>query len=170
MIGPPPRPIRTLSDKFVDGYFEPPYLDGRARFAGSERQQDRPEEVRSDMPNRRGTALIVDDDAGVAQILAEMVKGCGYVVSHVVHSDDDAYALLDGGQRWDVVLVDLNLGQGPTGVEVARRAAAHSDNVIVMTGLPRLPDALTGMGLLLKPFSVEQVRLLLDNLGRAPRG
>ena len=122
------------------------------------------------MPNRRGTALIVDDDSGVAQILADMVRGCGYAVSHVVHSDSDAYALLDGELRWNVVFVDLNLGQGPTGVEVARRATARSDNVIVMTGLPRLPDALTGMGLLLKPFSVEQVRLLLDNLGRPPSG
>jgi CheY-like chemotaxis protein len=117
------------------------------------------------MPKRRGTALIVDDDAGVANILAEIVKGCGYDVSHVVHGDTEAYALLDGELRWDVVFVDLNLGQGPTGVEVARRAAGRAANVIVMTGLPRLPDALTGMGLLLKPFSVEQVRLLLDNLG-----
>jgi CheY-like chemotaxis protein len=121
------------------------------------------------MPKRRGTALIVDDDAGVANILAEIVKGCGYDVSHVVHGDTEAYALLDGELRWDVVFVDLNLGQGPTGVEVARRAAARAANVIVMTGLPRLPDALTGMGLLLKPFSVEQVRLLLDNLGRPAR-
>ncbi|MBV8168856.1 MAG: hypothetical protein JO021_18825, partial [Alphaproteobacteria bacterium] len=46
------------------------------------------------------------------------------------------------------------------------RAAARSDSVIVMTGLPRLPDSLTGMGLLLKPFSVEQVRLLLGNVDR----
>jgi len=122
------------------------------------------------MPNRRGTALIVDDDSGVAQILADMVRGCGYAVSHVVHSDAEAYALLDGEQRWDVVFVDLNLGQGPTGVEVARRASARANNIIVMTGLARLPDALTGMGLLLKPFSVEQVRLLLDNLGRPPSG
>jgi len=121
------------------------------------------------MPNRRGTALIVDDDSGVAQILADMVRGCGYAVSHVVHSDAEAYALLDGEQRWDVVFVDLNLGQGPTGVEVARRASARANNIIVMTGLARLPDALTGMGLLLKPFSVEQVRLLLDNLVRSSR-
>jgi len=121
------------------------------------------------MPNRRGTALIVDDDSGVAQILSDIVQGCGYVVSHVVHSDTDAYALLDGDLRWDVAFVDLNLGQGPTGVEVARRAAECSGNVIVMTGLPRLPELLTGMGLLLKPFSVEQVRLLLDTFGRAPR-
>jgi len=121
------------------------------------------------MPNRRGTALIVDDDAGVAQILADIVQGCGYVVSHVARSDAEAHALLDGEQRWDVAFVDLNLGKGPTGVEVARRAAERSPNVIVMTGLPRLPDALTGMGLLLKPFSVEQVRLLLDSIGRTPR-
>jgi two-component system, response regulator PdtaR len=123
------------------------------------------------MPNRRGTALIVDDDAGVASILADIVKGCGYTVSHVVHSEPEAYALFDADERWEVVFVDLNLGQGPTGVEVARRAAGRAAHVIVMTGLPRLPDALTGMGLLLKPFSVEQVRLLLDNIsGPRSRG
>jgi DNA-binding response OmpR family regulator len=118
------------------------------------------------MPSSSGTAMIVDDDVGVAQILMDIVKGCGYALTDVVHSDSAAYALLEDGRRWDVVFVDLNLGKGPTGVEVARRASAHSSNVIVMTGLPRLPDSLTGMGLLLKPFSVEQVRLLLDNFGR----
>jgi CheY-like chemotaxis protein len=121
------------------------------------------------MPNSRGTVLIVDDDAGVASILSDIVKGCGYAIGNVVHSDQEAYALFDTDQRWDVAFVDLNLGQGPTGVEVARRVAERSTNVVVMTGLPRLPDALTGMGLLLKPFSVEQVRLLLDNFARPKR-
>ena len=121
------------------------------------------------MSKRRGTALIVDDDTAVGQVLKDMVEGCGYTVTHFVHTDTEAYALLDTDQRWSIAFVDLNLGKGPTGVEVARRAAARSDSVIVMTGLPRLPDSLTGMGLLLKPFSVEQVRLLLDSIGRAPR-
>ncbi len=121
------------------------------------------------MAKRRGAALIVDDDVSVGQVLKDMVEGCGYAVTHLVHSDVDAYALLDTDQRWTVAFVDLNLGKGPTGVEVARRAAGRSDNIIVMTGLPRLPDALTGMGLLLKPFSVEQVRLLLDSFGRPER-
>jgi CheY-like chemotaxis protein len=122
------------------------------------------------MSKRRGTALIVDDDAAVGQVLKDMVEGCGYTVTHFVHTDTEAYALLDGDQRWSIAFVDLNLGKGPTGVEVARRAAARSDSVIVMTGLPRLPDALTGMGLLLKPFSVEQVRLLLGNVDRPSAG
>jgi DNA-binding response OmpR family regulator len=121
------------------------------------------------MPKPSRTAMIVDDDAGVAQILGDIVKGCGYTVSDVVHSDVAANLLLDGARRWDVVFVDLHLGDGPTGVEVARRAASCAANVILMTGLPRLPDSLTGMGLLLKPFSVEQVRLLLDNLGHLPK-
>jgi DNA-binding response OmpR family regulator len=121
------------------------------------------------MPKRVGTALIVDDDISVGQVLKDMVESVGYQVTHVLRDDTDAYALFDTDQRWDVAFVDLNLGKGPTGVEVARRAAGRSNNVIVMTGLPRLPDALTGMGLLLKPFSVEQVRLLLGNFGRAAR-
>lgn len=116
------------------------------------------------MSKRRGTALIVDDDTAVGQVLKDMVEGCGYTVTHFVHSDVEAYDLLDTDQRWSIAFVDLNLGKGPTGVEVARRAASRSDSVIVMTGLPRLPDSLTGMGLLLKPFSVEQVRLLLGNV------
>ena len=118
------------------------------------------------MPKRLGTALIVDDDVSVGQVLKDMVESVGYNVTHVLRDDAGAYALFDTDQRWDVVFVDLNLGKGPTGVEVARRAAGCAGNVIVMTGLPRLPDALTGMGLLLKPFSVEQVRLLLSVAGR----
>jgi CheY-like chemotaxis protein len=119
------------------------------------------------MPKRRGAALIVDDDVSVGQVLKDMVESCGYAVTHLVHSDTEANALLESDHRWVVAFVDLNLGKGPTGVEVARRAAERSDNVIVMTGLPRLPEALTGMGLLLKPFSVEQVRLLLDSFARS---
>jgi DNA-binding response OmpR family regulator len=122
------------------------------------------------MSKRRGTALIVDDDVAVGQVLKDMVEGSGYTVTHFVHTDTEAYALLDTDQRWSIAFVDLNLGKGPTGVEVARRAAARSDSVIVMTGLPRLPDSLTGMGLLLKPFSVEQVRLLLGNVDRPSAG
>ncbi|HUA54724.1 MAG TPA: response regulator [Candidatus Sulfotelmatobacter sp.] len=118
------------------------------------------------MPKRRGTVLIVDDDVAVSQVLRDMIEGSGFAVTHVVHNDTDAYVLFEGDQRWAVAFVDLNLGAGPTGVEVARRAAERSDSVIVMTGLPRLPEALTGMGLLLKPFSVDQVDLLLQNLGR----
>jgi CheY-like chemotaxis protein len=109
----------------------------------------------------RRSALIVDDDRSVAQVLKDIVQGVGYDVTGLAHSDTEAYALLDTDQRWDVAFVDLNLGSGPTGVEVARRAASRSVHVIVMTGLPRLPETLTGMGLLLKPFSVEQVRLLI---------
>ncbi len=122
------------------------------------------------MPKRRGAALIVDDDVSVGQVLKDMVEASGYAVTHVVRNDTDAYALFDTDQRWAVAFVDLNLGKGPTGVEVARRAAERAENVIVITGLPRLPDTLTGMGLLLKPFSVEQVRLLLENFGRTARG
>lgn len=118
------------------------------------------------MAQRRGTALIVDDDVAVGQVLRDMIEASGFAVTHVVHNDADAYALFDGDQRWAVVFVDLNLGAGPTGVEVARRAADRSDSVIVMTGLSRLPEALTGMGLLLKPFSVDQVNLLLESVGR----
>ena len=119
------------------------------------------------MPRRRGTALIVDDDLSVGQVLKDMVEGIGFAVTHVVHDDSAAYALFDADHRWDVAFVDLNLGKGgPTGVEVARRASERSNSVIVITGLPRLPDTLSGMGLLLKPFSVDQVRLILDNMNR----
>lgn len=118
------------------------------------------------MAKQRGTALIVDDDAAVGQVLRDMIEAGGLAVTHIVENDEAAYALFERDQRWTVAFVDLNLGRGPTGVEVARRAAARADNVIVMTGLSRLPEALTGMGLLLKPFSVDQVHLLLESLGR----
>src|SRR5579871_4423560 len=105
----------------------PPYpepTDGGRRRRDAYRCDGRPwRGSRSVMPKRRGAALIVDDDVSVGQVLKDMVEASGYAVTHVVRNDTDAYALFDTDQRWAVAFVDLNLGKGPTGVEVARQAA-----------------------------------------------
>lgn len=107
---------------------------------------------------------IIDDEPPVASLLKDMLEGAGYAVSAVVHTYDEAMALVERRDSCEIVFVDLALGGKPTGIDVARRAVANGFAVVVMTGGASLPADLDGAGLLLKPFSGDQVRTLLHTL------
>jgi DNA-binding response OmpR family regulator len=107
---------------------------------------------------------IIDDEPPVASMLKDMLEGAGYAVSAVVHTYDDAMELVERRDSCEIVFVDLALGGKPTGIDVARRAVANGFAVVVMTGGASLPADLDGTGLLLKPFSGDQVRTLLHTL------
>ncbi|MEJ0067991.1 MAG: response regulator [Pseudomonadota bacterium] len=116
------------------------------------------------MPAGRVCIGIVDDEPLIASLLKDMLEGAGYTVSAVVHTYDAAMTLVEQPDSCEIVFVDLALGGKPTGIDVARRAVANGLAVVIMTGGASLPADLDGVGLLLKPFSVEQVRTLLHSL------
>lgn len=116
------------------------------------------------MPAGRARIGIVDDEPPIASLLKDMLEAAGYAVTAVVHSHDEAMALVEQRDSCEIVFIDLALGGKPTGIDVARRAVANGFAVVVMTGGASLPADLAGAGLLLKPFSGEQVRSLLHTL------
>lgn len=118
---------------------------------------------------RRTRVAIVEDDDLIAMALAAMLQQAGATVVAAAHTHDAAITMVDSGPPCDVVFVDLWLHGKLTGIEVARHAALKGVSVVVMTGEVALPDELTGVGLLSKPFSVEQVRAVLQAIGPADR-
>jgi DNA-binding response OmpR family regulator len=121
------------------------------------------------MSARLITVAIVEDDDLIAMALAEMLKEAGTTVVAAAHSYEDAIAILDAGPPCEVIFVDLFLHGRLTGVDVARRAARKGISVVVMTGETSLPKELSGVALLLKPYSIEQVRAILHQIRRPHR-
>jgi CheY-like chemotaxis protein len=67
------------------------------------------------------TVLIVEDEPDVCELITEILEGAGFD-AHCVSNDRAAYSALAAVQRYAAVLVDVNLGEGTTGFDVARFA------------------------------------------------
>ncbi len=93
------------------------------------------------MDNRRPEILIVEDEPLVALSLEALVEELGYAVAATL---PDAASAWESAQRStpDIAIVDLNLLDGRTGLELAGRLAAQLGvTVIVATGNPGdVPD------------------------------
>ena len=91
--------------------------------------------------------LLVEDEADVADLIAEALEDAGLAVTTVL-SDQAAYAVLDEGARtFDALVADINLGVGTTGFDVARRARSLNDGIKVVY--------ITGQAAQLNRFGVE---------------
>lgn len=114
------------------------------------------------------SVLIVEDEALLAVELGFLVREAGCVdVGHALNSTD-AVRLADE-LKPDIVLVDVHLADGPTGVEAARKIADDQEaTILFMTAnVKRLPDDLAGAcGVIGKPYSDRSVRRALTFLAR----
>lgn len=105
----------------------------------------------------RQRILVIDDDGAVCGLLDEVLREDGYDVECVT-TDEAAYARLRTDWRSiDALVVDINLGPGTTGFDVARfaRRLNRSVPVIYITGGSRQSVAafgVEGSGLVQKPF------------------
>ena len=116
------------------------------------------------MSDGRISVGIVDDEVLIAARLMHSLEGIGYVASALAHTFEDGMVLIDRLGERSLVFVDLFLDGRPAGIELAQRAAQNGLNVVVMTGATALPGQLPGAALLLKPFSPEQVQILVHSL------
>jgi CheY-like chemotaxis protein len=85
-------------------------------------------------PRRDACLLIVDDEADVRQLAAGFLEGAGYAVTEAA-SGPDALQLLEGGQAFDLALVDYAM-PGMSGSEFVRlaRLTAPRLPVLYVTG------------------------------------
>ncbi len=107
--------------------------------------------------------LVVEDDADAADTLAVLLRGWGHDVEV---AGDGARALEAARARPpDAVLLDLNLGDGPDGLEVAHRLRGEMGlrdaRVVAVTGRP--PEGAGGRvgdldGVLVKPVDARALR------------
>ena len=105
--------------------------------------------------------LLVDDDRLVLSTLSRGLSGAGYSVS-TAESADDAEAILAGGERPDMAILDVSM-PGRSGLELAERLhsfdhipfmllTAYSDHEIVDRAA-----ACGALGYLMKPVDTPQL-------------
>lgn len=80
--------------------------------------------------------LIVEDETEVLEVVKEALERRGFNVRTAL-SDSDALAVLDAEARsLDLLIADINLGEGVTGFDVARHARTLNPDlkVVYITG------------------------------------
>jgi len=114
---------------------------------------------------RRGHILLVEDDKEVSALAVELLSSLGFAVTHV-SSADAALGALANGRDVDVVLSDIMMPGGVSGLQLAREIRRRYPDlpVVLTTGYV---EAAAGMeddefSLLTKPYTVES---LADALG-----
>jgi DNA-binding response OmpR family regulator len=119
--------------------------------------------------------LVVDDDAPLRDMLTRSFEREGHRITSVA----DGHAALDeaGRSQFDVILLDVALGPGPTGYDVARalRARRNVTPVIMLTALDSEADAVQGLeagadDYVTKPFGVAELRSRIRAVLRRTRG
>jgi len=81
------------------------------------------------MPERDTRVLLVEDDHGLRQTLADILRVAGMDVKTAADSSD-AFRMLTR-HRYDVAVVDLVLLPGPSGIDVIRHIRSSSPDTRV---------------------------------------
>jgi DNA-binding response OmpR family regulator len=112
--------------------------------------------------------LIVEDEPILAFHLEDELADAGHQVVGCAMSADEARNLATSLSP-DLVLMDVALADGMTGVEVARDLARKGGHVVFVTASDRaLPGDMAGaVGVIQKPFSSHGLRAAMGFLGRA---
>lgn len=107
--------------------------------------------------------LIVEDEGLVGLELSYLLQDLGHHVVGVAMDAQQSACLADDAV--DLALVDLNLADGPTGMEIGRRLAAeHGISVVYTTANPSmLGEGVAGaVGVLPKPYAAEAMKAAVD--------
>ena len=114
---------------------------------------------------RRGHILLVEDDKEVSALTFELLSSLGFVVTHVSSADAALGALADG-RDVDVVLSDIMMPGGVSGLQLAReiRRRYPTLSVVLTTGYVEAAADMEEQEFLLlpKPYTLES---LADALG-----
>lgn len=97
--------------------------------------------------------IVVDDDVATAFMIEEILKELGWLVDGVVHTEPDAFNLLNTTNP-KLALLDINLGT-TTSLGVATSCRDRGIPVVIMTAYTSrdLPPQLGDAPVLAKPFS-----------------
>ena len=113
--------------------------------------------------------LVVEDEPEVCDLIQQQLADQGYEVVCACN-DDAAYSTLQKEARsFRALIVDINLGKGTTGFDVARRARRLNPTVPVVYvtgGDPSSVEihAVEGAALVLKPFDREELLTALETV------
>ena len=102
------------------------------------------------------TALIVEDEIFVALDLERILMDAGYSVAAIAADRSEA---LEAAPHCSFAFVDINLRDGPTGPDIARRIAQDFGvKVVFVTANPtQIHDCGDALGYVRKPFSEKAI-------------
>jgi CheY-like chemotaxis protein len=102
--------------------------------------------------------LIVEDDAVIRILVAEMLEELGYVVAGQAARVDEAVALVNSGLAFDAAILDVNL-DGMTAEPIAVAIEKRGLPFVFATGYGAtgIPRRYRGRPVLQKPFAIEQL-------------
>jgi DNA-binding response OmpR family regulator len=119
--------------------------------------------------------LVVDDDPPLRDMLRRSFEREGHAVTAV--ADGNTALVAAAEQPFDVVLLDVALGSGPSGYDVARLLRARRDIVpiIMLTALDSEADAVQGLeagadDYVTKPFGLAELRSRIRAVLRRTQG
>jgi DNA-binding response OmpR family regulator len=119
--------------------------------------------------------LLVDDDKPLRDMLTRSFEREGHRVTAV--ADGDAALEAASERPYDIVLLDVALGAGPTGHDVARMLRGRRDVVpiIMLTALDSEADAVQGLeagadDYVTKPFGLAELRSRIRAVLRRAQG
>ncbi len=111
--------------------------------------------------------LLVEDDPGVAEVAATFLRTEGFAVD-LAHNATEALSCLQA-HTYDVLLSDILMPGGISGIELARRVAVEwpAIHIILSSGFPGEVEALrqTPWAFLPKPYTPGQLRTILNSAG-----
>ncbi|WP_430249414.1 response regulator [Neorhizobium sp. DAR64860/K0K1] len=115
--------------------------------------------------------MIVEDEALLALELETEVEAAGHDVVGQAASSSTAYELAEKTAP-DFAFVDIQLLDGPTGIDVGKFLASKNVPYIFVSGnLKRIPDDFAGaLGAIEKPYTMNGLQNALDYLALRVKG
>jgi CheY-like chemotaxis protein len=116
-----------------------------------------------------GAVLVVDDDAGIRQLVGLILRQKGYDVLTASNGLEGLMVYSTYRSRIDLVLTDIDMPE-MNGIELSDRIRDRdpSKKILMMTGRP--PDdsnCLKGPPIVLKPFRPDELIQVIEELLRA---
>jgi CheY-like chemotaxis protein len=113
-----------------------------------------------------GLALLVEDNADVAEVGREMLSQIGYTVRLAANARDGLEMV--ERERFDLVVSDIVMPGGMNGVDLARaiRGAFPSLPILLVTGYAGSADAGPDFPVLRKPYRLDQLRQAVADVTR----
>jgi signal transduction histidine kinase/CheY-like chemotaxis protein len=136
----------------------PRYRERRATHAASQTVVEQP------ALRHAGMVLLVEDNEDVAAGVAAVLETFGCEVRHEPTADQ-AFDVLNGGERFELVLSDIQMPGKLNGIDLAERVRSTwpSQKIALMTGYAdELERARRiGVAILAKPFDIEELHALV---------
>ncbi|NBF03034.1 response regulator [Pseudomonas sp. Fl5BN2] len=111
------------------------------------------------MPDSASTILVVEDDAIVRMLIVDVLEELEFSVLEADGSDTALKLLEEHGQHIDLLMTDVGL-PGMNGRELAERARQLLPQLPVLfaSGYAESIEVPSGMSVIGKPFSIDQLR------------